>query len=106
LGTEDLAAPHLIGQRGDQVLRNLVLQSELSEKSAATALSGFAALTLTRFPADGLRVRMWELRHNLSAYAATYVALAHDGGEFVADHRRPSRPRPPKSGAPAKSSES
>ncbi|MEJ7775604.1 MAG: hypothetical protein WKF72_12425 [Nocardioidaceae bacterium] len=28
-----------------------------------------------RFPADWLRPRMWALRHNLSAYDATYVAL-------------------------------
>ncbi|MGB3184334.1 MAG: hypothetical protein WBG36_16825 [Ornithinimicrobium sp.] len=40
------------------------------------ALDGFAQLTLVRYPADGLRLRMWELRHTLSAYDATYVALA------------------------------
>jgi predicted nucleic acid-binding protein len=33
-------------------------------------------LNLTRFAADWLRPRMWVLRHNLSAYDATYVALA------------------------------
>jgi predicted nucleic acid-binding protein len=33
-------------------------------------------LSLTRFPADWIRGRTWALRHSLSAYDATYVALA------------------------------
>jgi predicted nucleic acid-binding protein len=43
---------------------------------ATLALEGFARLALVRFPADWLRPRIWALRHNLSAYDATYVALA------------------------------
>jgi predicted nucleic acid-binding protein len=39
-------------------------------------MEGFLALELTRYTADWLRPRMWELRHNLSGYDATYVALA------------------------------
>ncbi len=46
-----------------------------SSNSSPTALVGFTRLTLARFPADWLRPRMWALRHNLSAYDATYVAL-------------------------------
>jgi predicted nucleic acid-binding protein len=38
-------------------------------------MGGFAELALVRYPADWLRPRMWALRHNLSAYDATYVAL-------------------------------
>ena len=38
-------------------------------------MEGFVQLTLTRFPADWLRPRMWELRSNLSVCDATYVAL-------------------------------
>lgn len=40
------------------------------------AMAGFVRLGFTRFPADWLRSRMWELRHNLSAYDAAYVVLA------------------------------
>jgi predicted nucleic acid-binding protein len=39
-------------------------------------MDGFVRLDISRFPADWLRGRMWALRHNLSAYDATYVALA------------------------------
>jgi predicted nucleic acid-binding protein len=76
LGGEDLAVPHLVDSEVTNVLRGLVRREVLTEKQAAAALSGFAAFTLTRFPAEPLRARMWELRRNLSAYDATYVALA------------------------------
>ena len=55
-------------------------QKILSEKQGTAALNGFSLLALTRFPADWLRPRMWALRHNLSAYDATYVALAEMTG--------------------------
>ncbi len=76
LGDEPLAAPHLIDSEVTNVLRRLVFQNVLSEEQAAEALDGFARLTLNRFPAAFLRRRMWDQRHNLSAYDATYVALA------------------------------
>jgi predicted nucleic acid-binding protein len=76
LGDEELASPHLIDSEVTHVLRGLVRRSVLTEEQGALALDGFLQLTLTRFPADSLRPRMWELRHNLSAYDATYVALA------------------------------
>lgn len=75
LGDEELAAPHLIDSEVTHVLRGLARRDVLSEKQATLALDGFAQLTITRFPADWLRSRMWALRHNLSAYDATYVAL-------------------------------
>jgi predicted nucleic acid-binding protein len=80
LGDEELAVPHLIDSEVTNVLRRLVAQKVLSDKQGATALDGFTRLTLTRFPADWLRPRMWELRHNLSAYDATYVALTETIG--------------------------
>ena len=43
-------------------------------------MDGFLNLTLTRYAAHSLRRRMWELRHNLSAYDATYLALAEQTG--------------------------
>lgn len=76
LGEEELAAPHLIDSEVTHVLRGLVRRGLLSEKQATLALDGFAQLSLTRYPADWLRARMWALRRNLSGYDATYVALA------------------------------
>lgn len=76
LGDEELAVPHLVDSEVTNVLQRLVTQGVLTDKQGASALDGFTQLTLTRFPADWLRPRMWALRHNLSAYDATYVALA------------------------------
>lgn len=76
LGSEELAAPHLIDSEVMHVLRGLVLRSALSEEQGAAAMDGFTRLALARFPAASLRPRIWQLRHNLSAYDATYVALA------------------------------
>ena len=76
LGDEELAVPHLIDSEVTNVFRRLVVQAVLTERQGAAALVGFSQLGLIRFPADLLRPRMWELRHNLSAYDATYVALA------------------------------
>lgn len=76
LGEEELAAPHLIDSEVTHVLRGLVHRDVLTREQGDFAMAGFASLTITRFPADWLRPRMWALRHNLSGYEATYVALA------------------------------
>ena len=80
LGDEELAGPHLIDSEVTNVLRRLVVQKIMTDKQATSALDGFIRLALTRFPADWLRPRIWALRHNLSAYDATYVALAEMTG--------------------------
>lgn len=80
LRNEPLAAPHLIDSEVTHVLRSLARRGALTEAQADAAFDGFLALTLTRFPAQQLRPRIWALRHNLSAYDATYVALAEAVG--------------------------
>ena len=75
LGVEDLAAPHLLDSEVTHVLRGLALRGALTDEQAALAMRGFGELAIMRYPADWLRPRMWALRHNLSAYDATYVAL-------------------------------
>jgi predicted nucleic acid-binding protein len=80
LGDEELAVPHLIDSEVTNVLRRLVAQQVISDEQGAAALDGFSRLALTRYPADWLRPRMWELRHNLTSYDATYVALAETLG--------------------------
>ena len=80
LGDEELAVPHLVDSEVTNVLRRLVAQRALTAQQGTAAFEGFIQLTLTRFPADWLRPRMWELRHNLGAYDATYVALAEMTG--------------------------
>ena len=80
LGDEELAVPHLIDSEVTNALRRLVAKKVLSDTQGTDAFDGFSRLTLTRFSAESLRPRMWELRHNLSAYDATYVALAEATG--------------------------
>lgn len=80
LGDEELAAPHLIDSEVTNALRHLVLRGTLTDDQGTAALEGFTRLTLVRYPADWLRARMWTLRHNLSAYDATYIALAEMTG--------------------------
>lgn len=76
LDDDELVVPHLLDSEVTNVLRRLAVQRSLTDRQAGRALDGFSLLVLTRFPADWLRPRIWELRHNLSAYDATYVALA------------------------------
>ncbi len=54
----------------------LLLRGEIGADDAGVALARWARLGLRRFAAVGLLSRIWELRENLTAYDATYVALA------------------------------
>lgn len=72
----DLHAPHLIDTEILHALRQLTIGKEISEDRAADARSDFAELALVRYPHQPLSDRVWELRHNLTAYDATFVALA------------------------------
>ena len=95
LGTEETAAPHLIDSEVTNALRRLVQHGELTPTEGDAAMDGFLALSLTRFSAAELRPRMWELRHNLSAYDATYVALAEAVAAtelLTTDHRLSAAP--------------
>jgi len=76
LGGDDLAAPHLLDSEVMHVLRGLVLRGALTPAQGTAAVEGFLGLAIERFPADWLRPRIWELRNTLTAYDATYVALA------------------------------
>jgi predicted nucleic acid-binding protein len=71
-----LHAPELIDIEVAQVLRRLVLQGGLYPPRAAEALELFAAFPLTRHSHASLMRRVWELRENITAYDAAYVALA------------------------------
>lgn len=72
----DLRAPHLIDIEVVHALRRLVSTGELSDDRAADALSDLHALRIVRYPHLSLIDRVWELRNNLTAYDAAYVALA------------------------------
>jgi len=73
---ETLHAPHLIDLEVAQVLRRYVARGQLAEARAEQAFDDFRDLDLNRYPHDVLLGRIWELRHNASAYDAAYLALA------------------------------
>lgn len=72
----DLHGPHLIDTEILHALRRLTSAGEISEDRAADARVDVAELALVRYPHHPLSDRVWEMRHNLTAYDATFVALA------------------------------
>lgn len=71
-----LHAPHLLDTEVLHALRRLDQRGEISARHADDARSLFAQLTIHRYPHAPLSDRVWQLRANLTAYDATYVALA------------------------------
>ena len=69
-------APHLLDVEVAQVLRRRVASRRLSETRAREAIADLVSIPMIRFPHDPLLPRIWALRANLTAYDATYVALA------------------------------
>jgi predicted nucleic acid-binding protein len=73
---QTLHAPHLIDLEIAQVLRRYVRSARISADRGAEALSDFLDFPLTRYPHFVLLPRVWQMRHNLTVYDATYLALA------------------------------
>ncbi len=76
LSSESLAAPHLIDSEIAQALRTHVRRSEIRPTEAQGAIERWTGLGLHRVAIVGLLQRIWELRDNLTAYDASYVAVA------------------------------
>jgi predicted nucleic acid-binding protein len=73
---EDLVAPELLDLEVVSVLRGQMIAGTLDARRADLALSDLSAMPLERAPHLPLLRRCWELRANLTAYDASYVALA------------------------------
>lgn len=78
--SESLHAPHLLDLEVGQVLRRLAREGAVSSDRADQAIEDLLDLRITRYPHFVLLPRIWQLRHNLSAYDAAYVALAENLG--------------------------
>ena len=76
LAEESVHAPHLIDLEVAQALRRYVVRGEIDEGRASEALRDFDDLILERYPHQIFLWRIWELRSNVTSYAAAYVALA------------------------------
>jgi predicted nucleic acid-binding protein len=73
---ESLHAPHLLDLEVAQVLRRLVRETTITAERAGQVIQDLRDVRLTRYPHVMLLGRIWQLRHNLSAYDAAYLALA------------------------------
>ncbi len=76
LAESQAGVPHLIDSELANALRRRVFADEIAASDAHAALSVWRHLAVRRFGIHGMLERVWELRDNLSAYDATYVALA------------------------------
>ena len=73
---EALHAPHLIDLEIAHVLRRHCAARKLTEQRAREALEDFLGMPVRRHPHEPFLPRIWELRHNFTAYDAAYIALA------------------------------
>lgn len=76
LAGEQLHAPHLVDSEVANGLRRHLASRRISADDGWAALDTWRRLGLTRYAMHGLLERVWDLRENLSAYDAGYVALA------------------------------
>jgi predicted nucleic acid-binding protein len=73
---ETLHAPHLVDLEVAQVLRRYARAGDVEASRGRAALEDLADFPLTRYPHGLFLPRIWELRRNVTAYDAAYVALA------------------------------
>jgi predicted nucleic acid-binding protein len=89
LGADQVHIPHLIDSEVASGLRRRALAGAISAQDGWNALDRWRRLAMTRCAMHTLLDRVWELRENLSAYDAGYVALAEalDCALLTADAR-------------------
>ncbi|MGA7807083.1 type II toxin-antitoxin system VapC family toxin [Bradyrhizobium sp.] len=73
---QTLHAPHLLDIEVAQVVRRYAAKGEIDSERGRAALADLADFPVRRYPHDFLLPRVWDLRNNLTAYDAVYVALA------------------------------
>jgi predicted nucleic acid-binding protein len=73
---ESFVVPHLIDVEAMSAIRRLVAGQRIGAHRSEQFLTGLAALPAERYSHTPLIGRIWELRHNFTAYDATYIALA------------------------------
>lgn len=76
LSGQELFAPHLLDVEFLHALRRLVAGGRVPAPRAEDIRANFASVVIVRYPHGLLLGRMWDLRDNLTAYDAAYVALS------------------------------
>ena len=73
---ETLHAPHFLDIEVAHVIRRYAARGAIAEQRGREAIEDLADFPADRHPHVPLLPRIWELRNNLTAYDAAYVALA------------------------------
>lgn len=91
---QTLHAPDLLDVEVTQVLRRYARTGEIELERCRAALTDLVDFPASRYPHDILLPRVWELRDNLTAYDAVYIALAEalDAPLLTRDRRLASAP--------------
>ena len=89
---ETLHAPHLLDVEVAQVVRRYAANGEIDGARGGAVLDDLAVFPVRRYPHDVLLPRVWQLRNNLTAYDAVYIALAEAlGAPLLTRDRRLAR---------------
>lgn len=76
LAGHNLAAPHIMPVEVANILRRAERAGDISLETASLAHADLLELSVDLFPYDLFASRVWDLRPNLTADDAWYVALA------------------------------
>lgn len=89
-----LLAPHVIDAELAHAVRGLALGGQVTGEDAVRLLTTWSQVAIDRLPMLGLLPRAWELRDNLTAYDALFVAAAEAHGVplVTADRRLAAAP--------------
>ncbi len=80
---ESFIVPHLIDVEVMSAIRRLAADARIDAHRYGQILAGLAALPAQRCSHTPLIGRIWELRHNFTAYDAAYIALAEATGSVL-----------------------
>lgn len=89
---EDVVGPDLLRIEVTSVLRRHADVGQLTTEEADHAMDDLLAFPIRVFPSHPLLGRVWELRHDLTAYDSCYVAVAEAiDRPLLTAHRRLAR---------------
>ncbi len=73
---DSFIVPHLLDVEVMSALRSLAAGHRIDSHRSRQFLEDLSALPAERYPHTALLGRIWELRHNFTAYDAAYIALS------------------------------